>query len=421
MAAESTNGERNPADTPASGNGVPAGRSGKRIALAMFLLVTLAVIGSGVGYWLYKQTHIDTDDAFVDGRIHLVSSRIPGTVVQLLVEDNQPVKQGDPLLRIDAEPYAVRESGAQSGIAIAAAEIAAAKSDVAAASADFEAARRDVDAARRDLEASKAQLAQARTAIDASKARIALAEAQLAQAGRDADRAKALFDRGAVSRERQEKAQTALDVARAQASLAKEELRIAEAAVPTQQALVSQREAMIAQKEARAVQVRSGIAQRQARVSQQEAGIAQRRTVLDEAKLNRRYTELVAPAAGFVTRRNVEVGQVVAPGQPLLAVTALDNLWIVANFKETQLGKIHPGQRVRIVPDSHRGSEFSGRVDSIMAGTGSAFSLFPPENATGNYVKVVQRVPVKIVLDPGEDPGRLLRIGMSVVPTVLVK
>jgi membrane fusion protein (multidrug efflux system) len=389
--------------------------------MAIFILVTLAVVGSGIGYWLYKQTHIDTDDAYVDGRIHVVSARIPGTVSALLVEDNQPVKKGDLLIRIDPEPYDVRESGAQSGIAIAAAEIAAAKSDVSAAGADLVAANRDVDAARRDLDASKSQLAQARTAIDAAKAKVALSAAQFAQAVRDADRAKALFDRGAVSRERHEKAQTALDVARAQETFAREELRIAEAAVPTQQALVAQKEALIAHKEARTGQVRSVVAQREARVRQQEAGIAQRRTVLDEAKLNRRYADLVAPADGFVTRKNVEVGQVVAPGQSLLAIAALDNLWIVANYKETQVGKIHPGQRVKIVPDSHRGSEFSGRVDSIMAGTGSAFSLFPPENATGNYVKVVQRVPVKIVLDPGADPGRLLRIGMSVVPTVLVK
>jgi membrane fusion protein (multidrug efflux system) len=401
--------------------GSPAKPSRKRTALVIFLLVTVAVIGGGVGFWLYRQTHLETDDAFVDGRVHIVSSRVPGTVVQLLVEDNQPVKKGDLLLRIDAEPYAVRESGAQAGIEIAAAEVAAAKADVGGADADLSAARRDADAARRDLDASKSQLAQATVAIDVAKARVALAGAQLAQAVRDADRAKALFDRGAVSRERNEKAQTALDVARAQESVAKEELRIAEAAIPTQKALVAQREALIAQREARIAQVQSVVVQRRSRVAQQEAGIAQRRTVLAEAKLNRGYTDVVSPADGFVTRRGVELGQVVAPGQSLLAVAALDNLWIVANYKETQLDRIRPGQSVKIVPDSRRGHEFTGRVDSIMAGTGSAFSLFPPENATGNYVKVVQRVPVKIVLDPGSDPGHLLRIGMSVVPTVLVK
>lgn len=420
MAAEPADGGSKAAASPGDGNGPPR-TSRKRAALAIFLLVTTAIVGTGIGYWFYKQTHLDTDDAYVEGRIHVVAPRVPGTVVSLLVEDNQPVKKGDLLLRIDPEPYDVRESGAQSGIAVAAAEISAAKSDVSAAGADLIAANRDVDAARRDLDAAKSQLAQARTAIDAARAKVALSAAQLAQAVRDADRAKALFDRGAVSRERHEKAQTALDVARAQETFAKEELRIAEAAVTTQQALSSQREAMIAQKEARTMQLRSVIAQREARVRQQEAGIAQRRAVLDEAKLNRRYTEVVAPTDGFVTRKNVEVGQVVAPGQSLLAITALDNLWIVANYKETQVGRIHPGQRVKIVPDSHRGTEFSGRVHSIMAGTGSAFSLFPPENATGNYVKVVQRVPVKIVLDPGQDPGRLLRVGMSVVPTVLVK
>lgn len=419
MAAEPT-APGAPTSPPPAGNG---GRSPsrKRAALAAFLAVTVAVVVAGAAYWRYKQTHIDTDDAYVEGRIHVVSPRIPGTVVSVLVEDNQPVKRGDLLLRIDPEPLDLRESGARTGIDIASAEAEAARADVAAADADRNAARRDVDAARRDLDAAKSQLAQARTAIDGAKARVALAAAQLAQASRDADRAKALFDRGAVSRERHEKAQTALEVARAQETLAKEELRFAEAAVPTWQALAAQRESMIAQKEARALQADAEIARKRARVAQQEAGIAQRRAVLDEARLNRRYADIVSPADGFVTRRSVEAGQVVAPGQSLLAVTALDNLWIVANYKETQVGKIRPGQRVTVVPDSHRGTRFSGKVDSIMAGTGSAFSLFPPENATGNYVKVVQRVPVKIVLDPGEDPGRLLRVGMSVVPTVLVK
>lgn len=420
MAADNPGTPSPAAASPDNGNGPPKA-SRKRAALATFILVAILVIGTGIGYWWYKQTHIDTDDAFVDGRVYAVSARIPGTVAQLLVDDNQPVKKGDVLLRIDAEPYAVRESGAKAGIDMAAAEIAAANSDVAAANSDLSAARRDVEAARRDRDAAESQLSQARTAIDAAKARVTLSAAQLAQTVRDAERARALFDRGAVSRERNEKAQTALDVARAQDALAKEEQRIAEAAVPTQQAMVAQRGAMISQKEARVVQVQSVIAQRHSRVTQQEAGISQRRSVLTEAKLNRGYTEIVSPADGFVTRRNVEVGQVVAPGQSLLAVAALDNLWIVANYKETQLDKIKPGQRVHIAPDSRRGHEFAGRVDSIMAGTGSAFSLFPPENATGNYVKVVQRVPVKILLDPGEDPGHLLRIGMSVVPTVLVK
>jgi membrane fusion protein (multidrug efflux system) len=161
--------------------------------------------------------------------------------------------------------------------------------------------------------------------------------------------------------------------------------------------------------------------QREARIRQQEAQVLQRESALEEAKLFRRYTTVLSPVEGYVTRKSVEAGQVVSPGQSLLAVAALDNVWVMANFKETDIERIRPGQEVEIRVDTFKGRIFKGTVDSIMAGTGSAFALFPPENASGNYVKVVQRVPVKIILSRGEDPGHILRIGMSVVPTVLVR
>jgi membrane fusion protein (multidrug efflux system) len=198
-------------------------------------------------------------------------------------------------------------------------------------------------------------------------------------------------------------------------------MRLAEAAVPTQQALVAQREAFVAQRRAVLSQRESLVTQREARVGQQEAQLRQRESALAEAKLFRRYTAVLSPADGYVTRKSVEAGQVVSPGQSLLAVAALDNVWVVANYKETDIERIRPGQEVVLRVDTYGGKKFRGTVDSIMAGTGSAFSLFPPENATGNYVKVVQRVPVKILLSRGEDPGHVLRIGMSVVPTVLVR
>ena len=161
--------------------------------------------------------------------------------------------------------------------------------------------------------------------------------------------------------------------------------------------------------------------QREARIRQFEAQVQQRESALAEAKLFHRYTTVLSPVDGYVTRKAVEAGQVVSPGQSLLAVAALDNVWVMANFKETDIERIRPGQEVEIRVDTFKGKKFKGTVDSIMAGTGSAFALFPPENASGNYVKVVQRVPVKIVLSRGEDPGHVLRIGMSVVPTILVR
>jgi len=355
------------------------GNRRKRTAIGIFLVVLAATAVSGFAYWKYRQTHVSTDDAYVDGRIHLVSPRIQGTVVEVRAEDNQPVKAGDPLLLIDPEPFAVRESAAGSAVTAGAA---------------------DVIAARKDLEVAKAQHLQFKVGIEAARARVSLAAARLAQASRDSARMRQLFEKEVVSRESFEKAQTDAETAKAQDDLAREELRLAEAAIPAQEAQ---------------------IAQRQARVSQQEAQVQQRQWALEEAKLYRRYTAVLSPADGYVTRKSVEAGQVVSPGQSLLAVAALDNVWVLANFKETDIERIRPGQEVSIRVDTYPGKKFKGKVDSIMAGTGSVFSLFPPENATGNYVKVVQRVPVKILIERGEDPGHVLRIGMSVVPTVQIR
>jgi membrane fusion protein (multidrug efflux system) len=390
-----------PADGPAPRN------NRKRKAIGVFLFVLAAMGISGFAYWKYRQTHVSTDDAYIDGRIHLVSARVQGTVVEVRVRDNQPVRAGDPLLRIDPEPFGVRESGAASAVAAGA-------GDVEAARADLVAARSDITAAIKDLEGAKAQLAQLSAGIEAARARTTLAAARRSQASRDAARMKQLYGRQVISREAFEKAQTEAEVEKAQDDVAKEELRLAEAALPTQEAIIAQKGAVISQR-------RSVATQREARIRQLEAQVGQRKSALAEAKLLYRYTTVLSPAEGYVTRKSVEAGQIVSPGQSLLAVAALDNVWVMANYKETDIERIRPGQEVEIRVDTFKGRKFKGTVDSIMAGTGSAFALFPPENASGNYVKVVQRVPVKIVLSRGEDPGHILRIGMSVVPTVLVR
>ena len=376
-----------------NGNNAASKGSRRKWALGIFFVASVTTVVSGGFYWWWRQTHIATDDAFVEGRIHPVAARIQGTVAEVLVDDNQPVKKGQPLARIDPEPYAVR--------------VAAAASALSAASADLNASRSDTKAAREDLAAARAQLVQMRAAVEAARAKVALAEARLAQADRDAERARNLFERHSISRERNEKAQTESLVAKAQGDVAREELRLAEAALPAQEALIAQRMAVLGQREAR--------------IGQRGADLKQKESTLAEAKLYQGYTEVVAPADGYITRKNVEAGQVVSPGQLLLAVASLSDVWVVANYKETQIEKIRPGLLAKVRVDTYPGKEFKGKVESIMAGTGSAFSLFPPENATGNYVKVVQRVPVKIVLEKGEDPDHLLRIGMSVEPTVLIQ
>lgn len=390
-----------PADDPAPRNGR------KRKAIGLFLVVLAATVIAGFAYWRYRQTHVSTDDAYIDGRIHLVSARIQGNVTEVLVKDNQPVRAGDPLLRLDPEPFAVRESGAASAVAAGAGDVAAARADLVAAGAD-------VTAAVKDLEGARAQRAQLSAGIEAARARTSLAAARRSQASRDAARMKQLFERQVISRETFEKAQTDAEVAGAQDDVAKEELRLAEAALPTQEAIIAQKGAVVSQR-------RSVATQREARIRQLEAQVRQRESALEEAKLLHRYTSILSPVDGYITRKAVEAGQVVSPGQSLLAIAALDNVWVVANYKETDIERIRPGQEVEIRVDTFKGRKFKGTVDSIMAGTGSAFALFPPENASGNYVKVVQRVPVKIVLSRGEDPGHILRIGMSVVPTILVR
>jgi len=392
---------------PAEETPQPKDNGRKRKALWVFAgLVVFTVVG-GFGYWEYRRTHVSTDDAYVDGRIHMIASQVQGRVISVGVRDNQPVLAGDPLLRIDPAPYAVREAGAASAVS-------GSTADLAAARADLVAARADVVAAVKDLEAARADLAQLSAGIEAARARTALAEARLAQADRDAARIAQLYGKEAISREAFEKAQTDAAVAKAQDDLAKEELRLARAQIPSQEAQIARRRAVVSQRE-------SLVNQRKARIGQLEAQRRQRESSLAEAKLFHGYTTVVSPADGYVTRKSVETGQVVSPGQALLAVAALDNVWIVANYKETDIAHIRPGQDVRIEVDTYGGKTFHGKVDSIMAGTGSAFSLFPPENASGNYVKVVQRVPVKIVLSRGEDPDHILRIGLSVIPTILVR
>ena len=392
---------------PNAGNAAKPGNARRKKALTLFFAAALLTVAAGALYWWYRQTHISTDDAYIEGRIHPVAARVQGTVTEVLAEDNQPVKKGDLLLRIDPEPYDLRVDAASSARA-------ASTSDQAAARSDIEAAKADIQAALQEVSAAEAQLEQARAAVSAARSKVSLAEVSLGQADRDLARAKSLFERSSLSRERFEKVTTEQEAARARLDLARDELRLAEAAVTTREAELSGKRSFQVQREA-------VLAQREARAVQQGAVVRQRESALAEARLLRGYTEVVAPADGRVTRKSVEIGQVVSPGQLLLAVTGLSEVWVVANYKETQIERIRPGQEVRIRVDTFPGKTFHGTVDSIMAGTGSAFSLFPSENATGNYVKVVQRVPVKILLTQGEDPEHILRVGMSVVPTVLVR
>ena len=351
----------------------------KKLSLIVLALVIIIGAVTLVFYLRYKATHISTDDAFIEGRVHTVGSRIKGTVSRVYVSDNQPVKQGDLLVEIDPADYDVKVEQASSGVKAETARLHEAEARIAV---------------------SKTQIAEIDASIETLRANLELQEMSFSQAEKDRDRAENLYKLGTIAKERFEKTSTAYAVAFAQVKAAKEQLRQAEKALDTQRAIVKQSEALKAA---------------------QMSAIREKETRLHEAHLNAGYTKIYAPSGGYITKKSVETGNQIDVGQPLMAVVSLDDIWVTANYKETQLAKVRQGQKVSFRVDAFPGKKFSGKVESIMSGTGAVFSLFPPENATGNYVKVVQRIPVKIVLDKDTDKDHVLRIGMSVVPTILVE
>lgn len=248
---------------------------------------------------------------------------------------------------------------------------------------DYDVKRQEAKSA---LGVERAKLSESETRIESARANLELARANLKLAETDKERAEKLIKEQVISQERYDRAMTTYEITRAQVKAAEEQLRQAESQKITQLSTIRQKQASA-----------------------------------DLADLNVDYTKIYAPVDGYVTKKSVQIGNQIQPGQPLMAVVSLNDIWITANYKETEMGGIRPGQQVKIKVDSYPGRTFAGKVDSIMAGTGVSFSLFPPENATGNYVKVVQRIPIKIVLDEGTDKDHLLRIGMSVVPTVFAQ
>jgi membrane fusion protein (multidrug efflux system) len=357
----------------------PANKKKKKIAILIFAII--AIIGgiSGYLYTQHKKTHITTDDAFIDGHIHTIASKVTGTVKVLYVRDNQPVKKGGVLLEIDPADYEVKVNEALSGV---------------------NAEKGKLSEIEARIEVSKSQLSELYAAIDAARANLELQEANLNQAEKDYKRAEDLYKTEVISKERYEKTMTAYTVALAQVKVIREQLKQAAKTIETQKAIVRQAEMS-----------------REAQVS----AIKEKEAKLNAAQLNYGYTKIYAPSDGYVTKRSVEPGNQIQAGQPLMAIVSLGDIWVTANYKETQLEKVKTGQKVTIKVDTFPSKKFTGKVESIMSGTGAVFSLFPPENATGNYVKVVQRIPVKIMLDKDTDPGHILRIGMSVVPTILIE
>ncbi len=390
-------------------------------------LVLLLVLGAVVWAWSTSGRE-STDDAQVDAHLTQMSARVGGTVTKVAVDDNQLVEAGALLVQLDPSDYQVAVEKARAELADAEATALAAQSSVpitsTTAASNVTTARGGITQAQSGVAASEKEIEAARARIVSAQARLREAEANAAKSARDVERLRGLLAKDEVSQQMfdatsatAEAQKAAVDSARSQVAEAEAGLRVAESKLAQAQASEQRAHADMDTAQTGPSQITAT----KARASAAEAKAQQMRAALAQAELNLKYTTVTAPVRGVVSKKGVNVGQVVAAGQPLFAIVQLDDVWVTANYKETQLKEMRPGQRAVISVDAYGGREYKGKVDSISGATGARFSLLPPENATGNFVKVVQRVPVKIVLDPGQDPDHLLRPGMSVTPTVYLK
>jgi membrane fusion protein, multidrug efflux system len=365
----------------------------------IILVVLLAVVAGGLLVWHYYSVRESTDDAQVDGHIDPISARVSGTVIKVYYDDNQQVKAGDLLVELDPRDYEVAVQRAK-------AELATAEANAAAAGVDIPLT---TTTSSSQLTAADAAVTSAEHEIVAAQARVQEAQANYTKAASDLKRFEQLVQKDEISRQQ-------YDAAVAAAAATKATLEAANAAVSNSQAKLAQARAQAGAAHTVPEQIKMTKAKAGAALAEVERDRAQ----LAQAELNLQYTKVHAPVDGIVSKRSVEPGQVVQAGQPLFAIVNLDDLWVTANFKETQLRYMRPGQKAEVSVDAY-GHTYGGHVESIGGATGSRFSILPPENATGNYVKVVQRIPVRIRIEKGEDPGHQLRPGMSVVPVVMVK
>jgi membrane fusion protein, multidrug efflux system len=388
---------------------------GRRKTLIIGLGAGIALLAGAILIYLHFAAWQSTDDAEIDGYIYPVSSRVSGYVTRVTVDDNQYVKAGTVLVQLDPKDYEVAVANAKATLANDQASAAAMMTNVPLTSANTSS---QLSSAEADVANAEAGVAAAREQANAAEASLRQAEANDLKAQDDVVRYQPLAAKDEIP---QQQFTQAVDSQKATA-----------AAVVALRASAAAAKHAVAQARARLVQARAALQYAQTRPQQisvqrsraaaAEAQTEKARAVLDQARLNLEYTTIVAPVSGIVGRRTVQPGKNVSPGEQLMTIVPLDsqNIWVTANFKETQLTRMRPGQTVKISVDTYDRT-YTGRVLDIAGATGARYSLLPPENATGNYVKVVQRIPVKILFDEGQDPKHLLRPGMSVEADVKVK
>ena len=381
----------------------------------IIIVVIAVLIVAGLAFWWHSTFSEDTDDAQINGHLIQVSSRISGQVQKVWVEDNQQVKKGDPIVDLDPRDLQVAVENAKAALASAQANALAANVNVPLTTINTGSA---LTSATSDVSGSHAQVMQAQQQQQAAHARVLQAQANNVKAQSDLERYKTLVEKDVISKQQYDGAVAAAAAAAAsvQDALASEQAASEAVRVAREREAGSQAQLKYAQTGPQQV------AAQNAKAKQAEAQVQQAKAQLDQAELNLSYTKIIAPEPGIITRKSVEINQNVATGQNLMTLVSLEHIWVTANFKETQLRHMSSDQTVEVKVDA-TGKTYHGKVTQIGGATGSVLSLFPPENATGNYVKVVQRVPVRIDFTDleHEDPNHSLRPGLSVVPNVRVK
>jgi len=386
----------------------------------------LVVLAVAVGLFLYYRNRESTDDAQVDGHITQISCKVYGRVAEVLVNDNQQVKAGQILVKLDPRDYQAALDQAKAQLALAESDARAAGVDVPRTQLNVQSGTSSADA---QLAGAQADLMRAETSYDQSKtsdlawaqANVEKSKANAALAQADLERYTPLLQKGEISKQQFDAAKANADATASALKADQEKLAQAGRSIDISRAQLDAAKAKVQQAQAGIVAAKADTKQviiRQADAQGKIAKVEQARAAVEAAQLNLEYAAVVAPVDGVATHKQVEVGQIVQQGQGLMVVVPLHDVWVTANFKETQLRSMKPGQKAEVKVDTY-GKTFSGHVDSIAGATGAVLSLLPPENATGNYVKVVQRVPVKIVLDPIPQEKAVLRPGMNVVATVI--
>jgi membrane fusion protein (multidrug efflux system) len=385
----------------------------RRKGIVIIAIVIAALIA--LGMWWRSTYSEDTDDAQVEGHLIQISARIAGHVSKVYVGENERVKAGQPIAELDPRDYQVAVENAEAALAQARAAAVAAKVNVPLTTVSTAS---NLGSANANMAGAHAAVDQAEEQLDAAKAGVAQAQANNVKAQSDLERYKPLVEKDVISKQQ-------FDAVVAAAAASKAGLADAEASQKAAQDAVRVAHERLAQTRAELKYAQTApqqVAAQTARAKQAEAMVRQAQAQLDQANLNLSYTRIFAPEDGIVTRKSVEIDQNVSVGQNLLTLVSLERIWITANFKETQLRHMEMGQSVQIHVDA-TDKDYSGRVTQIGGATGSVLSLFPPENATGNYVKVVQRIPVRIDFTnlQKEDADHRLRPGLSVEPKVWVK